>query len=111
MITADIKSPALSVTAPRFENAILAPPGMMYVGEIIKKTVSLKNLKKICTEFRWGHPFGCHCRKLKINIKPNEGCIKGLEKMEIQIEITPLEEVINTNILAWKMRSGFPKET
>ncbi|KAL0268519.1 UNVERIFIED_CONTAM: hypothetical protein PYX00_010433 [Menopon gallinae] len=93
-VVGDVQTPKLTIQAPRFENAILAPSRTMYVGQMINQTIILKNMKSVATTFIWGNPFGCHCRKLRINMCPKFCVVGGMRKLAVEVNIMPLEEGI-----------------
>lgn len=93
MIVSDVRVPSLHIYTKRFGNAILAPSGMMYVGKKVTCSITLKNKGHLNTAFVWGHPFGCHSRKIKLDIQPKTGTVKKQEKLTLSISLTPLDEV------------------
>lgn len=93
IVVGDVQTPKLTIQGPRFENAILAPSRTMYVGQMITQTIILRNMKSVVTNFIWGNPFGCHCKKLRINMCPKFCVVGGMRKIAVQVNITPLEEV------------------
>lgn len=95
LLMGHVLKPSLYLSTARFRNAILAPPGMMYVGEPVTSKAILNNRGMVQTYFRWGNPFGCHSRKIKVSISPNYGEISSGHKISLKIIITPLDEVSN----------------
>lgn len=93
LIVGEVKTPALSLTSSRFNNAILAPAGRMFVGKKVVTKIVLKNMGNVSTFFTWGRPFGCHSRKIQVDISPNEGTIELMKKLEFVVTLDPLDEV------------------
>ncbi|PSN30854.1 hypothetical protein C0J52_16136 [Blattella germanica] len=91
LIIANIISPQLKIEAPPYINAILIPHGLQYLGKEIECSITLKNLTQVPATFKWEMPIGKDAYKLKVKFCPQTGTVKSIQKMEIIVNIIPIE--------------------